>query len=327
MRVADARALWKVPSFETVKKTVFFRSVPAPCVYEAISFTRYSCFAVHKVPLFARLARGETYFRTFYAGGRFELVFLLPDFGCFFNSKISFYVYFFIFLFQIFFNSNLKEFKKASNFPWRDIQPGRPRRTPCRPAESNFPSLRHFTISKARINAHKNCQRLVVLWPIQFSFISLTFWCKELTAHHLLYLNRKINKDQCFMGGRNAQFKIHFVLKKTFAHLGAYFRPGAWPQRVRMIFFPHHKLCWVPSKPHKKVSLTLAVEMPNIKFTLYKKKDFCPSGGLFSTWRMAKRARIIFSFRITNYVGFQGSHKKSFHHVGGRNTQYKIHFV
>ena len=89
---------------------------------------------------------------------------------------------------------------------------------------------------------------------------------------------------------------IKFTLykKKTFAHLGSYFRPGAWRQRARMISGSASQIILGSKEATKNVSHTLAVEMPNIEFTLYKKKIFAHLGACFRPGVWPQRARMIF---------------------------------
>ena len=146
-------------------------------------------------------------------------------------------------------------------------------------------------------------------------------------AHHkLCWVPRKANKKVSLtLAVEMPNTKFTLYKKKTFAHLGAYFRPGAWPQRARMIFLSASQIMLGSKEATKKVSLTLAVEMPNLKFTLYK-KDFCPSGAYFRPGAWPQRARMIF-LPHHKLCWVPRKPQKSFPHVGGRNVQYKIHFV
>ena len=71
----------------------------------------------------------------------------------------------------------------------------------------------------------------------------------------------------------------------------------------------------------------LAVEMPNIKFTLYKKKIFAHLGAYFRHAAWSQRARMIFFAASQIMLGSKEATKKCSPHVGGRNAQNKIDFV
>ena len=235
MRVADARTLWKVPSFEAVKKRFFFRSVPAPCVYEAISFTRYSCFAVHNVPL--RDWRGVklTFGRSTQAGAsswcfffRILVVFSIPRYLFTFIFSFSFFRFFSIPI--------LKNSKRQATF--HDATSNRVDRV-GRHVDQQSPTSQASDTSRYQKQELTLTKTVSDLWSSDpFNFL-LFLWRSDARSLRPTTSCIKIVKQtkiSALWAAEMPNLKFTLYEKKTFAHLGAYFRPGAWPQRAGMIF-------------------------------------------------------------------------------------------